>query len=75
MRKNLEDDFVISQPLSLNRCVETVGPKPLRRFITPFQGVFDQTFFEKACVAPFDHAVVRGFRSSLFLKGLRSNLF
>jgi hypothetical protein len=28
----------------------------LRRFITPFLGVFDQAFFEKACVAPVYHA-------------------
>jgi hypothetical protein len=39
------------------RCAETVGPKPLRRFITPKRGVFDQVFLKKACVAPFDHVV------------------
>jgi hypothetical protein len=32
---------------------ETVEPKPLRRFITPLQGVFDQTFFEKVCDQAF----------------------
>jgi hypothetical protein len=35
---------------------ETVGPQPLRRFITPLPGFFNQAFFEKVCVAPVDHA-------------------
>jgi len=48
-------------PTERNRRAETVDPKPLRRFITPDRGwgelgVFDQTFFEKVCVAPVYHA-------------------
>jgi len=44
----------------------TVEPQPLRRLITPLLGVFAQAFFEKACVAPFDHAV---FGQAFFKKG------
>jgi hypothetical protein len=39
----------------------------LRRLITPLFGVFDQTFFEKVCVTPVDHAVT-SFLIKLFVK-------
>jgi len=42
----------------------------LRRLTTPLLGVFAQAFFEKACVAPLDHAVARGFSLKPFLKRL-----
>jgi hypothetical protein len=46
----------LSATLLKKSLTKTVGPKPLRRFITPLSGFFDQAFFEKACVAPVYHA-------------------
>jgi hypothetical protein len=43
------------------RCAASVAPLDHAGEV-----IFDQAFFEKVCVALFDHAVARGFRSNLF---------